>query len=433
MARGLFALCLVSASFAGAARAEPCADETCAGRVATVPGPSFTYVPSVSGLAEAACTSRAIARAALYDVVEKVRKQTGQDAQIAILFAGDSLACDDLFYLPIANDVRGIGYQHQDERELFDDSPDSLLEGIVFLGDVVYWQSHRDEFARAFNHELGHRWGARVHVVHDQLVPGALLGREEQHWSYFVDSAGSALEGNRWLAGSEGSFTSATSLAEGAFSPLDLYLMGVLPAQEVPAFTLLVPAEDALGDDCKEQLVSSSSPPQWCGPKSVRATGLRLTIDDVIAAEGPREPLAFTPREVTASVIVLASGRARFDAERCAVFHASLQERFAAFAEASAGRLRLRNLSESDSDCSAFAAPTREPVAPDAGCQLVPGGPSAFSSWLWLAAIAWTRRRTHAPRKRASRRRECLRPAAQRTRGGRPGSARMSGSRDADG
>src|SRR3569833_3160005 len=81
--------------------------------------------------------------------------------RLVVVLATQPLICGDLFYLPLANDVRGIGYQHEPSGELFDQTPDSRLEGMAFLNDFPYWQAHPAEFQNAFDHEVGHRWGAR--------------------------------------------------------------------------------------------------------------------------------------------------------------------------------------------------------------------------------------------------------------------------------
>ena len=46
-------------------------------------------------------------------------------------------------------------------------------------------------------HETGHRWLARLLFRNaDRAVSDQLLGRQRAHWSFFMDSDGSVMEGN---------------------------------------------------------------------------------------------------------------------------------------------------------------------------------------------------------------------------------------------
>lgn len=323
-------------------------------QLALLRGPEFSFVPDGIGLAESACGSRAIARALLPRVAKQMQRELGVDPQLLLVFASDPLGCEELFYLPMANDIRGIGYQHEDARELFDDSPESALEGIVFLNDIAYWRRHPDEFASAFHHEVAHRWGARVHVQLPGLPAEALLGREQQHWSYYLETGGSALEGNSWMAAAEGRFRAHSPVELAGFSDLDLYLMGALsPADVRPSFLVRPTSEH--GEDCSGSSFSAASPPQWCMPHEVAGATVPVTAADVIAAEGEREPAAAFPRVLSAAVVLLASGADSFDEAACVHFSAALRARMEAFRAATRGRIALRNLTHAEADCATFA------------------------------------------------------------------------------
>jgi hypothetical protein len=128
------------------------------------------------------------------------------------------------------------------------------------------------------SHELLHRWAAHVKVIDGQGQPsGALLGRDGSHWSFLLDTQGSVEYGNRWKDNGDGSFTSQPS--QQYYSPLDLYLMGMLKKEQVPPFFYI----DAPGEDATQL-------PQ--AGVTVHGTRHDVTIDQVIAANGAREPSA---------------------------------------------------------------------------------------------------------------------------------------------
>jgi hypothetical protein len=279
----------------------------------------------------------------LKELVLGAQSALGVDAQIAIVLTTHALDCGNIYYVPLANDVLGIGYRHGDPREVFDDTPGQRLEGVAFLNDWPYWQARPDELESALNHEVGHRWGARVHARIAGVASGALLGRAQDHWSYFLDSGGSPLEGNVWLATGSGR-SSETPRYPTRFSALDRYLMGALPATEVPPFELLVdPVSDA--KDCSGHALGPASPPHTCGPLEITADPVSVSIDDVIAVEGPRLPGAgAVARQVEVLVLMLQSRDEAWSSSECEVMVRSMHEGVSAFERASAGGIRLDNV-----------------------------------------------------------------------------------------
>ncbi|MEN0063484.1 MAG: hypothetical protein AAGA48_15135 [Myxococcota bacterium] len=134
-----------------------------------------------------------------------------------------------------------------------------------------------------FQHEVGHYWLARVRIDVGQGRDDGLLGRGQSHWNYFLDTGGSPLEGNRWIDNGDGSFT--TWPVQGGFSDLDLYLMGLLPPEEVEPFFVIDPT------DPNGRTRTSSPDPDWLfRPTTVHGVRIDLSVDDVIAAEGPVRP-----------------------------------------------------------------------------------------------------------------------------------------------
>jgi hypothetical protein len=156
-------------------------------------------------------------------------------------------------------------------------------------------------------HEVGHRWSAYVSakVRGETISLGAW-----PHWApglqarvafpYSLPIEASTLGGGVWQDNFDGTFT---QLRDGYFVPaigysyLDLYLMGLISAAEVPNFFLL------------NDLVPVSEDTN--GHPVFRAARTKVTIQDVIAAEGSRLPdVDHSQRKFnTGIVVVVAHGQ----------------------------------------------------------------------------------------------------------------------------
>lgn len=129
-------------------------------------------------------------------------------------------------------------------------------------------------------HEAGHLFLALASI----RAPGEpsarpMLGAGLVHWSFNFNSEASVLEGNR-LADAGPEAAPGRFLTTGAverYSPLDQYLMGLRPPEEVPPSFVVWPSP-----------ISASRLPQT----GIRFDGTRLDvhIEDLIEAEGPRAP-----------------------------------------------------------------------------------------------------------------------------------------------
>jgi len=191
---------------------------------------------------------------------------------------GDALA----FYNPIRNDTKGIGRDLMDNSALY--GSESVLQGYLDMAAATRWlhstsSSNYDELLSTFAHELQHRWGSFVKFRDwDGKISEALLGKDGDHWSYLLDTNGSVMYGAAWRDNGDGTFTATDTRS--TYSPLDLYLAGLIDKTKVPPFTLI----EAPG-------VDSKALPAPVGT-TIRATKRTVTVDDVIAAEGPRIPSA---------------------------------------------------------------------------------------------------------------------------------------------
>ncbi len=134
-------------------------------------------------------------------------------------------------------------------------------------------------------HEMGHRWSAFVSAK----VKGETIVLGPTHWDrglqapvpfpYQRPIEASAMGGGVWQDNLDGTFTQLDDnyyVPATGWSYLDLYLMGLVAPSEVPDFFILRNLE-RVGDDAN-------------GNPIYRADRTKVTIEDVIAAEGPREP-----------------------------------------------------------------------------------------------------------------------------------------------
>ena len=125
-------------------------------------------------------------------------------------------------------------------------------------------------------HELGHQWLAEARFIDAQgRLSSDLLGDEEAHWSYLLGSDASLYYGAEWREDAPGTYSAVRVRRQ--YSPLDLYLMGFLPPDKVPALTLL--RNESVD---RHGIVREGD--------QVAATPERVTIEQLTAAMGPRRP-----------------------------------------------------------------------------------------------------------------------------------------------
>ena len=134
-------------------------------------------------------------------------------------------------------------------------------------------------------HEMGHRWSAFVSAkVNGETIPLA-----PTHWArglhapvpypYQRPTEASAMGGGVWQDNFDGTYTQLDDdyyVPATGWSYLDLYLMGLLAPSEVPDFFIL------------RNLVATGKDSN--GQSIFKADRTKVTIQDVIAVEGPRLP-----------------------------------------------------------------------------------------------------------------------------------------------
>lgn len=208
---------------------------------------------------------------------------------------------------PLANDVRGIGleaaYKTSDRSGTFA-SDYAPTRAILLHNDVTAIAARAraqnapaDGLARyLFLLELSHVWGPALRLPASDAGPSsdALIGFAF-HWSFWMDAGGSPAGGNAWKGNGDGTFSvSGQSPKTIEYSMLDLYLMGLADPSEVRPFGLLedaVPPSD-IKDPFRPSSVYDGMSFPWFGdqPFTARATRRTITIEQIIAANGPRVP-----------------------------------------------------------------------------------------------------------------------------------------------
>ena len=206
----------------------------------------------------------------------------GDTADQIVFWFDEDLFMPASFYVATRNATRGLGLPLEDDR-IF--GTERLL-GLVTMG--AGWTRTTDDDAgvvRRLAQETAHAWGAHLRFrTNAGQNSSALLGREQSHWGFGLDTGGSPLGGNAWVALGGGRYR-ASPPREVRYAPLDLYLMGILPQTEVPPvrlLTLVSPCPVCRGDTTDTEVV-------------VEATEETIPIERIVEATGPRTPARFAP------------------------------------------------------------------------------------------------------------------------------------------
>lgn len=240
--------------------------------------------------------------AARREIAREFYRSHGDDYDFLVIFTNFDFRMPSLqakaFFSPAKNDVQGIGLELSDETDAY--TPDgaflSRLQGTIDMANIAGHalepaDPEFDDTLLTLSHEILHRWGAYVHFRDGDETSNALLGLDGAHWSFLLDSGGSTLYGNNWQDNGDGTFTSAApeqvrsgEVIGRIFSPLDLYLMGLVDKSRVPPLLLI----DSPGLD-RNALPAIDV--------TIPGTAKTVTIDDIIAIEGERVPAATDSRK----------------------------------------------------------------------------------------------------------------------------------------
>lgn len=266
--------------------------------VAVSPGRGSAFTPvdlsaSRQGGGAAAAGERFSEEAEL-DTAQTARRfyATHPDRFDQLVFWTDTTVVSDAFAFEstVTNAIRGLGVETFNQSADFGSA--GALESLMVMDRVAKYGD--DPNAKILNegtalaviaHETAHRW--LTQMLFDDGRGGtsdALLGRQRAHWSFFMDTDASVMEGTDIEDLGGGSFR--TTAAMERYCRLDLYGMGLVRASDVPAVfyveapTNVVPSRDR------------ESAPRV----GVTFSGTRrnVLVEDIIDAIGARQPSSDT-------------------------------------------------------------------------------------------------------------------------------------------
>ena len=191
------------------------------------------------------------------------------------------------------NGVEGIGLDTYDSARLFGSA--SRLQSFVNMNRLSLYPSSptnnisglgTNNTLDVLGQEAGHRWLAFTKFDNGSFTSDELLGRDKAHWSFFLDSDASDMEGNNWQDNGNGTFTS--NEATSRYSTLDQYVMGLRNASETADFFFI---DNPSLVNCP--VYDSEVGERSCAPRvGVTVSGQRqnVSLNDIVAAEGRRQP-----------------------------------------------------------------------------------------------------------------------------------------------
>ena len=197
-------------------------------------------------------------------------------------------------HIGVKNDVQGIGLDN-----FFDDGWESAgkLQGVIFFQYFGVWFDPELGTRTSLGtliHELMHRW---ANFILPPFPPDA-------HWG-FNNQGGWLGFGSELIDLGDGKFSIGrwpTTTNPVVYSPIELYLAGFIPPEDVPDLTI---AEDGkfLFDEEGEGGIDDN------GNVIITASGFKTyTIEDIIAEHGPRVPdHSQAQKDFRAAVILLVS------------------------------------------------------------------------------------------------------------------------------
>jgi hypothetical protein len=255
----------------------------------------------------------------LQNLAREFYRTHGDDFDSLILFTNFESDLDEIalaFAIPVKNDVLGIGNPSYYELfPLFDKTADygsqGTLKAILSMNNLKLWEGDPLESVwgpatstlSVLAHEFEHIWGIYIE-------PFELVGRDWVHWNFFLHTAGSVMGGNDIQDNGDGTFT--TLEPKDIYSPLDLYLMGLLKPDEIPPTFLVTEVYDLdLPPPYDEEFISAdalaASDPM--GDVTFRGEKKEITIEEIMTTNGVRVPDAeSSQKDFRVAFILLAMG-----------------------------------------------------------------------------------------------------------------------------
>ena len=245
------------------------------------------------------------------DLVATARRfyETHPDGYDQLVIWTDVAVTEDAFAFEttIANEIRGIGLEVFDQSGSFGSG--GRLRSVVMMDTIGKYPSDpqtrilgENSTLSLLGQESGHRWLAFLKFRdHNGQESEELLGRDQAHWSFFMDSDASVMEGNDIEDLGGGAFRTAAAVQR--YSALDQYAMGYVTESQVPPFFYVENPSNVVPSREREDAPRTG----------VTFNGTRRTVlvQDVVAVMGSRQPSPGQASRVhrQAFIFVLSSGR----------------------------------------------------------------------------------------------------------------------------
>jgi hypothetical protein len=188
------------------------------------------------------------------------------------------------YEITVRNAISGMGSPLVDGGAAFGSA--AGLESMVLMDSISKYSANpanrvlREETTLSvLAHEVGHRWLASARFLDGGVSSTELLGRQQAHWSFYMDSSGSHDEGNAIADLGGGAFK--TGPPSQRYGPLDQYLMGIRASEDVPTFFVI---RNPVADG---EQTASRAPQSNVDIKGIRKD---VAVSDLIAAMGRRSP-----------------------------------------------------------------------------------------------------------------------------------------------
>ena len=256
----------------------------------------------------------------LQNVAREFYRSHNDDFDSLILFTNFESNLDFVgvlaFAINVQNDVLGIGNPNRSEIfPQFDHTAEygsqGNLKSFLTMKNLKVWEDDplENTFGPATStlsvlaHEFGHTWLAFID-------PPVLLTRDRAHWNFFLHTSGSLLGGNDIQDNGDGSFI--TLAPKNIYSPLDLYLMGLLKPEDVPPTFLVTDPHDLdLPPPYDQQTITADQLQSVysLGDVGFRGDRREVRIEDIISVNGQRIPDAeSSQKDFRTAFILLAQG-----------------------------------------------------------------------------------------------------------------------------
>ena len=265
--------------------------------VALSPGRAGRFSPldlSASGPltgGEAAALGERFSQAIDLDLQAVARRfyQSHPDGYDQLVLWTDVAVTEDAFAFEttVANEIHGIGIDVFDQSRAFGSSG-GRLRSIVMMDTLGKYPADpltrflgENTTVSLMGQESGHRWLAFLKFRdHNGEASENLLGRDQAHWSFFMDSDASVMEGNDIEDLGGGAFRTVATVQR--YSLLDQYAMGLVSQSQVPDFFYVENPVNVVPSRTREDAPRTGV--------TFNGTKRTVLIEDVVAAMGRREP-----------------------------------------------------------------------------------------------------------------------------------------------